>query len=193
VGGFVKSMEEPIEQVFIAAASTAFSFQNAEDAQVLGLEFDVQLQGRRFARALENFSFQGNYSWIDSEVTVRPGSIFIPTNLNRPLEGQAEYVLNLGTNYVSQTGLEAGVFFNRFGQRVNAAGGQGVPDIYEQPRNVLDATIGFGLPAGTRVKVKASNLLNAPFLFEQSGNGITRMQRRFEIGRTISVGLSWEF
>lgn len=193
VGGFYKDMQEPIEQVFIAAASSAFSFQNANDAEVIGLELDVQLQGRRFARALENFSIQGNYSWIDSEVNVRQEGIFFPTNLTRPLEGQASYVFNAGTNYVSPSGFEAGLFYNRFGQRVSAAGGSGLPDIYEQPRNVLDATLAFGVGFGARAKIRASNLLDAPFLFEQSANGITRMQRRYEIGRTISVGLSWEF
>jgi hypothetical protein len=192
-GGFYKQMKEPIEQVFIAAASSAFSFQNAEKADVMGLELDVQLMASRISPALQNLSFQGNYSWIDSEVTVRPGQIFFPTNEQRPLEGQASYVLNLGVNYAAPSGLSAGLFLNRFGQRLTAAGGSGIPDIYEQPRNGLDATIAFDLPGQTRVKMKATNLLDAPYLFEQSANGITQMQRRYTVGRTVSVGLSWEF
>jgi len=193
IGGFYKDMQDPIEQVFIAAASSAFSFQNAEEAQVLGIEVDVQLGLDRIASLLEGFSFQGNYSWIDSEVRVRSGGIFIPTELERPLEGQAPYVLNVGLNYSSFGGFEAGVFFNRFGTRINAAGGSGIPDIEEQSRNVLDASFGFPLFQGVSAKVRANNLLDAPYLFTQELNGITRDQRRYVVGRTFSVGLSWEF
>ena len=192
-GGFFKEMKNPIEQVFIAAASSAYSFQNADEATLYGLEMDVRLAAARLTRLLESFSFQGNFTWIESEVTVSRGGIFQPTNLKRPLEGQAPYVLNLGINYADLAGLEAGVFLNRFGERLSAAGGSGLPDIYEQPRNALDATLSFPLPQGLRVKVKGTNLLDAEYLFEQSDNGITRVQRSYSVGRTFSVGFSWEF
>jgi len=60
--------------VFIAAASTAYSFQNADAATIFGLELDTQLGLGRLSPALELFSVQANYSWIDSDVTVRGGS-----------------------------------------------------------------------------------------------------------------------
>ncbi len=192
-GIFYKEMDEPIEQVFVAAASSAYSFQNAESADLYGVEMDLQLSLARFAERLSNFSLQGNFAWIESEVRVTRGGIFQPTNLKRPLEGQAPYVLNLGLNYATWNGIEAGLFFNRFGQRLSAAGGSGLPDIYEQPRNALDATLAYPLPNGVQVKVKGTNLLDAKYLFEQSANGITQMQRSYSVGRTFSVGFSWEF
>ena len=192
-GVFMKDMKNPIEQVFIAAASTAYSFQNAQDATVLGVELETQIRGSRIADALRDFSLSANYSWIDSEVNVTPEGIFQPTNLVRPLEGQAAYVLNAGVNWVAAGGLEAGLFLNRFGERLVAAGGSGIPDIYEQPRNALDATIGFPLPGGVSAKIKGTNLLDSEFLFSQTMNGITQVQRTWSTGRTISVGLSWEF
>lgn len=193
LGGFYKEMDSPIEQVFIAAASSAYSFQNAESATVFGVEADVQLSAARLSEALENFSFQGNLAWIESEVTVSSGGIYQPTNLKRPLEGQAPYVLNLGLNYATWNGWEAGLFYNRFGKRLTAAGGSGLPDIYEQPRNALDATLSVPFRQGARIKVKATNLLDAEYRFEQSDNGITRVQRLYTVGRTFSVGFSWEF
>jgi len=195
VGGFYKQIDEPIEQVFIAAASTAYSYQNADKADVIGIETDVQLRLDRIADLdfLQYVTAQGNYSWIDSEVEVRAGSTFDPTSAIRPLEGQAPYVVNAGLNYADYSGFEVGFFFNRFGERLNAAGGGGVPDIYEQPRNSLDATLGFPLMGGARASVKASNLLDEAYSFSQSLNGITRLQRQYTVGRTISVGLSWEF
>jgi hypothetical protein len=193
IGGFYKGMTNPIEQVFIAAASSAYSFQNAEDATVFGLEADVQLSAARLTEALENFSIQGNFAWIESEVRVGRGGIYQPTNLKRPLEGQAPYVLNLGLSYSTWNGWEAGLFYNRFGKRLTAAGGSGLPDIYEQPRNALDGTLSVPFRQGVRMKLKGTNLLDAEYRFEQSANGITRVQRLYSVGRTFSVGFSWEF
>lgn len=194
VGGFYKKLTDPIEQVFIAAASTAFSFQNAKEASVVGLELDAQFGLDRIAPVLEDFSAQANYSWIHSDVEVRQGlGGFEPTNLNRPLEGQAPYVLNAGIDWGNAAGYEAGVFVNRFGDRLNAAGGGGIPDLYEKARTSLDATVGFPLMRGATAKIKATNLLDADYRFEQEANGITQIQRIYSTGRTFSVGLSWEF
>jgi len=194
LGGFYKKMDEPIEQVFIAAASTAYSFQNADEADVLGLEMDVQLSLGRITPALQDFGFQGNYSWIDSEVSVREGAGgFEPTNLQRPLEGQAPYVFNAGLTWASPAGADASLFVNRFGDRLEAAGGGGIPDLYEKARTSLDATVGFPLAGGASAKLKATNLLDSDYLFEQEANGITQVQRLYSAGRTFSVSLSWEF
>ncbi len=193
VGGFYKSMTDPIEQVFIAAASTAYSFQNARDASVLGLELEVRLGLGRFMESLVPFSFQTNYSLIGSEVAVRSGEGFNPTNETRPLEGQAAYVFNMGFNYADDAGFEAGIFLNRFGDRLTAAGGSGIPDLFEKARNQVDAVFGLPLPRGATAKIKGTNLLDADYRFEQEANGITHVQRLYKTGRTFSVGLSWEF
>ncbi len=194
VGGFYKKLNDPIEQVYIAAASSAFSFQNAKEASVLGIELDAQVALSRISAALRDFSAQANYSWIHSDVEVRQGvGGFEPTNLNRPLEGQAPYVINAGINWDHASGVQAGVFVNRFGDRLNAAGGSGVPDLYEKARTALDASLGFPLMGGASAKLKATNLLDAEYRFEQEANGITLIQRLYSTGRTFSVGLSWEF
>ena len=58
---------------------------------------------------------------------------------------------------------------------------------------MLDASMGFPLPGGVRAKIKATNLLDADYRFTQAANGFTRDQRLYTVGRTYSVGLSWEF
>ena len=63
----------------------------------------------------------------------------------------------------------------------------------EPGETVLDATLGFPLGGGASAKLKATNLLDADFRFEQEANGITQVQRLYSTGRTFSVGLSWEF
>ncbi|MDA0312009.1 MAG: TonB-dependent receptor [Gemmatimonadetes bacterium] len=193
VGTFYKKMLDPIEQVFIAASSTAFSFQNAKEATVRGLELEAQLNLSRLTESLQDFSVQANYALIHSDVEVREGEGgFNPTNLMRPLEGQAPYVLNGGINYSGFSGLQFGLFVNRFGDRLNAAGGGGIPDLYEKARTQFDATLAFPVRGGATAKIKATNLLDAEYAFEQEANGITQVQRLYTTGRTISVGISWE-
>ena len=190
IGGFYKKLERPIEQVFIATASSAYSYQNADEGRLYGVEFDARK--RLDFVGLDAFTGQFNLSLIDSEVEVREESFFIPTNQRRPLEGQSPWVVNAGLLWTSPFADDIGLFYNVFGERVTAAGGSGIPDIYEQPRHQIDLTWKRPLTAGVRLKVKAENLLDEPYLFEQEGNGIRLMQRRYEVGRTISVTLSYD-
>jgi TonB-dependent receptor len=193
VSGFYKHMTDPIEQVFIAAASTAYSFQNAKAADILGVELDAQFRLGRWSPSLEGFSLNTNLALIDSDVEVRETGTFIPTSLNRPLEGQAPYVLNAGLNWGSSGGgWTAGVFYNRIGKRLTAAGGSGVPDIYLQPRNSVDASLRVPLGRSAYMQVKGTNLLDEDFLSQQSANGITQLQQVYATGRTIAVKLGWQ-
>ena len=194
VSTFYKSLDEPIEQVFVAAASAAYSFQNADKAILYGVEADARHRLDVLSEALQDFSLQGNLSLIRSEVTVRQTGTFQPTNLERPLEGQSSYSLNLGMLYnYAPAGTDIGLFYSRFGQRLTAAGGFGIPDIYEQPRHQVDATLKQALFPGMMLKLKASNLLNEPFRFTQEGNGIEQMQREYKTGINFSIGMSYDF
>jgi hypothetical protein len=126
-------------------------------------------------------------------VEVRETGTFIPTTLSRPLEGQAPYVLNLGLNWGSSGGgWTAGVFYNRIGERLTAAGGSGVPDIYLQPRNSVDASLRVPLGRSAYMQVKGTNLLDEDFLSQQSANGITQLQQVYATGRTVAVKFGWQ-
>jgi TonB-dependent receptor len=194
ISTFYKRLDEPIEQVFVAAASSAFSFQNADEAVLYGVEFDARQRLDVLSEFLQDFSVQGNLSLIESNVTVRQTGTFQPTNLERPLEGQSSYSVNLGMLYRHPIfGTDVGVFYSRFGQRLTAAGGFGVPGIYEQSRHQLDATFKQRVRGGLRFKAKASNLLNQPFRFLQEAEGITQIQREYSTGVSFSLGMSFEF
>jgi len=189
---FYKNFEDPIEQVFLAAASAAYSFQNADNGRLYGFEFEMRQRLDKLTSALNTFSFIGNVMLAKSEVNVIEQGAFIPTNEIRPMEGQAPWTLNLGLLYSHPMGsTEVGLYFNTMGRRVTAAGGSGVPDIYEASRNQLDFSIvrWFGK---SRLKFRAMNLLNSPFRFEQSNNGITLLQREYKIGATFELGYSYD-
>jgi hypothetical protein len=190
VSGFYKHLDDPIEQVFISTAGTAYSYQNAESARLFGAELGWRKRLGMLAGWLEVFTMEGNLAVIESEVDVRTGGIFQPTNLSRELEGQSPYALNLALSYDRPGGTQAGLYFNIFGERIAAAGGAGVPDIVEQPRAQLDFALQQPLGGGVRLKMKAENLLDSPHVWEQSANGITRVQRRYTEGRSFSASLT---
>lgn len=189
---FYKDLTDPIEQVFVSAASTAYSFTNAGEGELLGIELESRVRLERLSESLQNFTAGANVTIIDSEVRVSDTGTFEPTNEVRELEGQASYVVNTNIGYSRPlSGWEAGLFYNIMGERLTAAGGGGIPDIFEQPRSQLDLTVAVPFPGDVKAKFKATNLLDSEYVFEQSANGITQVQRRFKTGRTFSVGLSW--
>jgi len=123
---------------------------------------------------------------------VRTGGIFDPTNLERDLEGQSSWTTNLSLSYrSSEIGTQAGLYFNMFGERIAAAGGSNVPDIVEQPRAQLDFTLVQPVRSNWGLKVQAENLLDAEYRWEQSANGITRVQRSYHRGQSFSASLSF--
>lgn len=192
LSGFFKDFDQPIEQVFIATAGTAYSYQNAESGRLFGAELGIRKRLDFIAGWLERLTFDGNVAVIASEVGVRTGGIFDPTNLTRDLEGQSPYTVNASLTYRHpEGGPQAGVYFNVFGERIVAAGGSGVPDIVEQPRPVLDLTLKQPLWSHLELKLKAENLLDAAHRWEQSVNGITHVQREYHEGRSFSASLSF--
>jgi len=192
IGAFYKKLDRPIEQVFLATASSAFSFQNADEGHVVGAELSVRRRLDFLGDLFAPFALAANVSLIDSEVTVLTQGAFIPTNEKRRLEGQSPYVVNLNLVWQSPAGAtEVGAYYNVFGPRIEAAGGSGVPDIEESSRNVIDLTFRQQVTDRLGVRLKAENLLDAPYRWEQSANGITRLQREYTVGRSLSIGLSY--
>lgn len=191
LSAFHKDFDRPIEQVFIATAGTAYSYQNAEGGRLFGAELGLRKRLDFVADWLEPVTFDGNVALIDSEVDVVSGGVFNPTNLTRDLEGQSPYTVNASLVYQgSRDGTQAGVYFNVFGERIVAAGGSGVPDIVEQPRPVLDFTLKQPLWSGLELELEAENLLDSVHRWQQSANGITKVQREYHEGRSFSASLS---
>ena len=108
----------------------AHSIPKPKSTVLAELEFRRQLD---FAQARRNVTFQANAAYIYSRVTDKG------LNLERPLQGQSPYTVNLGLMYDwQQQGLTATLLFNQVGQRIylvgDIAAGAGSPDIYEAPK-----------------------------------------------------------
>ncbi len=198
-GAFYKLFKDPIEQMFSegSGGASTFSYQNPKEASAYGAEVEYRKQ-LDFVDALKNFTFQANASYIYSRVKDDRFQI------NRPLQGQSPYLLNVGLLYdQEQKGINATLLFNQIGHRIYLVGdltaGAGSPDIYEAPRPVLDFQFGKKiLNKKAEIRLNASDIINCTQYFYQNATDKTSFQKnkdalRFtrKYGTSFSVSFSY--
>jgi hypothetical protein len=185
VGVFAKRFKEPIERTFVATTGAlANSFVNAEKADNYGIELELRKSLDFLSPALTPLTLFANTTWMQSDIT--PASQVL-TNANRPMVGQAEYVVNGGLTYAGPGGLNATALYNVVGPRILEAGARPFPDSYEQARHVVDLSVQVPVVASTSIRFDAKNLLDSPYRVDQGG--VTRL--RYQTGRVFSFGASW--
>ncbi|HVR75937.1 MAG TPA: TonB-dependent receptor, partial [Planctomycetota bacterium] len=195
VGAFYKIFEDPIEVVNLPTGGNLLTtWENADKADLLGIE----VEGRKslgflsdhLKDQLDNLSLIANFTWMDSEVETKTDASNLQTNKKRTLQGQPEYLLNLGLLYDDRKddGWSVSILANTYGERISAVGTSGIDDEKEQPRWNLDVSIikRFGRGA---LKITAENLLDDKYEFKQ-GDIATREYKR---GFAIGVGYSYTF
>jgi len=183
VGVFAKKFNNPIEKVQVSTnGGQIYSFVNANSARNVGVELEAR---KRIASPLTLFS---NVTFMKSKIEPGNTDISALTSANRPMVGQAPYVVNAGVSYENSTGaLSATALYNVVGRRITATGTKPTPDTYLEPRSLVDFSLRFPLFAATSAKLNASNLLNSEY--KEGAGGITRLSYRS--GRVFSLGLSW--
>ena len=172
VGLFYKDFENAIEPIFNegAGGSSTFNFQNASKAQSYGIELETR------KKLYNRFTFQANASLINSKLKdARLG-------LDRPLQGQSPYLLNLGILYdVIESGFNATLLFNRVGERIYLVGdvkGSGTPDIYEAPRSIVDFQISKKFnDKKSELRFTISDILNQYQTFYQNNTSDTKYNK----------------
>jgi TonB-dependent receptor len=170
-GVFYKYFKDPIEQIFNegSGGASTFTFQNPEKARSYGAEVELRKK-LDFIPAVRNFTFQANVAYIYSRIT---DTTF---NLDRPLQGQSPYLVNLGLLYdLEKQGLNATLLFNQIGERIYLVGdksaGAGTPDIYEASRPLLDFQVSKKLLNNkAEVRLNVSDILNRTQYFYQNAN-----------------------
>jgi TonB-dependent receptor len=190
IGLFHKKFIDPIESVSIPGATPSQSYANAKGATNQGIELDFRKKLGFVSRALSDIYIAANWAMIQSEVELDRATATNQTRLKRPLQGQSPYVLNVQAGYENPDwGTAASLLYNRIGRRISDVGTQNVPDIYEEPTDLLDFVFDQSVGDGFKMKAKAANLLDPEFKATQGGE-VTDLTRK---GREYSLGLSWSF
>ncbi|QIB67236.1 TonB-dependent receptor [Kineobactrum salinum] len=183
---FYKDMEDPIERVVQPASGTAGNsrtFQNAESAEILGIEIDGRKDFALNDAYTRSFFVATNASYVDSEVTLLNAS-------KRELQGAPEYTFNLILGYDDiARGHELTLLLNQSGDTIVDVGVSGQPDVLLEPRLDVNLVYRYSLSDSFTFRAKLENILDSEVEFTQGGNVFQKYKRGFE----VKAGFDWQF
>ncbi|PJZ69274.1 TonB-dependent receptor [Leptospira perolatii] len=205
VGAFFKQLSSPIEMVgqpIAGSISQRFTFLNANEATIRGVELDFRKD------LLERVRFEANLFLISSRVDVMPWETFVaaksglldpasrasaysPTNISRPLQGQSPLVFNIKFDFKLDEKKKhgIGVYYNYFGDRLYAVGANGLPDAYERAVGLTDIVYTYKRNDHLEFKASAQNIFDTRYRVYQK-NPLTGEKDLFQSYRT---GVSFSF
>jgi len=187
-GVFYKHFNTPIEKVYIqSAGANLLSYVNASSADNYGLELEARKNLDFIGKTMRSFTAFTNVTLMKSTITVGNDSISALTNPVRPMVGQSPYIVNAGLLF-TRSAWAASLLYNVQGQRILEAGAGGIPDAYEKPRSMIDATLQIPVTRSLTAKLEARNLLDARYLLEQGGT----VRQAYNSGRIFGVSFRWE-
>lgn len=199
VSGFYKLFRNPIVRTFRPASNPELTWVNTSDANVYGVEFEFRKSLGFISPVLEKLKFSTNLSLINSSISLDSTELAINREVDpefpekRELQGQSPFVLNAILNYVdAETGVDASLAYNVFGDRLYATGIEGTPDVYERARGQLDLIVSKKFNNKYTVKLRALNLLDPDYLTSAEFKGNEYTFSRFRRGRTFVVGFSYD-
>ena len=201
VSGFYKYFRNPIERAINprAAASTPnVQFQNTDHAAVYGVEIEVRKNLDQLAGFLRFVQAGANVSFVRSRVAIETNELELIRALRpdaadtRPLQGQSPYVVNLDMTYDNpKIGAAVSAYYNVFGRRLDRVASGGTPNIFEQPRHIVDVTVKQDLWFNFGIKGSVKNLLDQKTVFSHTFNGADFIAESYAFGRSFSLGLSY--
>ncbi len=199
LGVFYKYFDKPIEQYFNqsgAGSSNTFNYNNADNATSYGAEFEFRKR-LDFSRGLKNFTFSTNLAYIYNRVH------FEAKQLDRPMQGQSPYTINLGLNYdLEKAGINSTVLFNVIGRRILFVNNEQVSAIWEAPRPLLDFQLSKKIISNKgELKLNVSDILNhtanfyhdidANKKYKASGDALA-ISRQYGTTFTLTFGYSFK-
>lgn len=202
VSAFYKRFSDPIEQIIESGGRGRITYQNAAGANLFGIELEARKSFDLFHPALRPLSLIANVTFARSRVNLDPAEIGNSTSQSRPLSFQAPYIVNTALDYDDpDIGLRARLAYNVVGQRISTVGKGGIPDIYDQPRHILDATVGQRIGKHVEVRATVSNILNSPVrkthgsevVGEDSEAADSNVVQEYFLGQTFSIGVGLNY
>ena len=192
VGVFMKDFDAPIELGRITAENEIFTWFNAEEAELEGVEIELRKDlflDRWFdwGQDWDYFTLSANVSFIDSKVTLLGNgetAADIPLTGGRQLDslfenerdltGQSDVLGNLILSYSNyDLGLEGSLAYNYTGERIVLTGAVNAPNVIEEARSKLDLLLKYVLPIfddeEVELELKVQNILDAEIEWTQGG------------------------
>lgn len=192
---------EFLNDLDVGAGSRRFGYANVPEANNLGLEVEIRknfsfLDSVLNTKAFSKIQFIGNFALIRSRIDV--SSFGLSATGVRPLQGQSPYLINTGLQYNdAESGDGASIMVNRVGRRIAFVGNVAIPDIYENPRTVIDVQFTKRVWKKIDIKLTISDLLAKDQTFYMDLNKDNKFTRsadntifNYNFGRIVSLGLA---
>lgn len=172
VSGFYKDLTNAIEQIAGNGQIRTINFANVSNAKNFGFELEYRVllatifknDSSKFLNGTTLFT---NFSYIKSSVDV--------SKLNgveaRPLQGQSPYIINAGVQYLDDKyDFGISVSYNYVGKRIIIVGNTDEPNIWENPRHVLDLQLSKTIKKNLEIKFNVRDALAQNIIFYQDIN-----------------------
>jgi len=211
LGVFRKEFDNPIEVGEIQAQGNIFTWFNAEEATLEGVEYEFTKDlylGSWFGlnEAWDYFTLSANVTYVDSEVTLLGAgetAADVPITggrqlrelfaNERPLTGQSDWLGNAMLSYRNyDSGIESSLAYNYTGERIVLVGSRNAPDIIEDSRGRLDFLFKYLFyvqDSEVELELKLRNILNEEIRWTQGG----QIYEVYDDGVTYSLGVTVTF
>ncbi len=197
VSGFYKDFTNPIERV-ILNENGEVQYQNVDKATVYGAELEARKSLDEISEMLSNFQIGMNFTLVQSRVDIEADELEVikasdpEASDTRQMYGQSPYILNMDLSYSNlESGTNVALSYNIFGERLAAVTLGGTPDVFEQPRGMLNLTFSQNITDELVLKGSASNLLDASYEETQEYRGTSYNFQRYTLGQDFNLGISY--
>jgi TonB-dependent receptor len=216
VSAFTKTIEHPLERVFIYHSqgnqSTAPEFplivyeNDPNKGTVHGIELEARRDLGKLWHPLQHFFFGANVLFDVSSIDKNPERLDASRINDRrspatsPVFEQAPYSVNAYVDYDnSHSGTVITASFNIVGARLIQVQLDGTPDLYDRPAPMLDVVFSQRLGKRFMVRGFAKNILDPAYktVYTNPGNngqyhGVTYIYRQYNKGSEFSLGLTYK-
>ncbi len=188
---FHKALSSPIEQMIDVSSTPIRTYINSQRAINKGWEVEVRKSLDFLGGYFANLLLYGNYTRVQSAVEVvdeiAPG---VFQTFTRPLQGQSPYMINVGVSFTEPATRTSITFlYNKYGRRIDAVGSAiSEPDIYEEPRDLVDVTISQQLFNLFEVKFAVRNLNGKEQLLSKRGQTYRSNDTGTSYALSVSAG-----
>ncbi|GGF43325.1 TonB-dependent receptor [Aliidongia dinghuensis] len=176
-----------VHSQFVAGDPNIYSistFTDGGNAQAYGAEFAYIQKFTFLPHPFDGFGFDGNYTYVQSSVEIRPGEHSLLPSTSRNNFNAAVFYENgpvtvrLASSYVSKN--------------IFAVGGSDATDTWSAARFRLDLGASYELTKNFQVYFNAKNLTDTPLKFTEGSSGNRPIQREV-YDATYTAGLRMSF
>ena len=192
ISGFGKYFTNPIELVDDPRANNPeLHYVNVDNSFLYGVEIEVR-KNLDFVN-FENLMIGGNFTILKSKVKyIENYGDATGIIVNRPMYGQAPWVLNIFVNYKStKLGLNSNLGFNIDGPKLAVVTKGSTPDVYQQPVPMLNYNLSKSISKRIVLKFSINNILDSDYEKTYTYNNQEYFFQKYKLGRTYSFSIKY--